>query len=158
QASIQLNILQTKLATAKSLYQSFLEKTNQVNIESAEQHNNLRLIDPAIMPTSPVSPNRPRTIAIGFLLSLMLGVGLSVFLESLDNRSRPVEALQRSPQRPALAVIPAISASKSPLLVGGKKKALTMGGAAGQVLANNSRSTIAEAYRVLRTSVLLSNA
>ena len=167
QASIQLSILQQKLATAKNLYQNFLEKTNQVKIQGVEEQNNLRLVDPATMPVSPVSPNRPQTIAIGFLLSLMVGVGLALFLEYLDNTIKTVEDLQRYTQLPALSVIPALSGSRSPLLVGGGKRrklasgktpSLTGSDGGGQIVLQNNRSSIAEAYRVLRTSVLLSTA
>ncbi len=167
QAAIQSNILQQKIATAKDLYKNFLEKTNQVKIQSAEQHNNLRLVDPARAPMMPVGPNRVRTIFIGLMLSLVAGVCLVLFLEYLDNTIKTVEDVQRYTQLPALSVIPAISSRKSPLLVGsgkGKKavasKALTLSehGRSTQLTLMNSRSSVAEAYRVLRTSVLLSTA
>jgi capsular exopolysaccharide synthesis family protein len=168
QATIQLNILQQKVATAKDLYTQFLQKTSQAKIESAEQHNNLRLVDPARVPGAPISPNRLRTIMIGLLVSLLTGAVLALLLEYLDNTVKSVEDVARYAQLPALSVIPSIRGSKSPLLIStanGMNKstaelALTPDESwEGSGLAPLGRgSAVAEAYRVLRTSVLLSTA
>ena len=168
QATIQLNILQQKVATAKDLYTQFLQKTSQAKIESAEQHNNLRLVDPARVPGAPISPNRLRTIMIGLLVSLLAGAVLALLLEYLDNTVKSVEDVARYAQLPALSVIPAIRGTKSPLLISnanGKKESkadltvTTEEGKEVRGLAPLGRgSAVAEAYRVLRTSVLLSTA
>jgi capsular exopolysaccharide synthesis family protein len=116
---------------------------------------------------SPVAPNRPRTILIGFLVSLLAGVGLVFFLEYLDNTVKTVEDVSRYTQLPALSVIPAIRGRQQRALkaaTNGSKK--TAGGlalgkpngfSADPLFALDSRSSVAEAYRVLRTSVLLSS-
>src|SRR5262249_61992656 len=75
-----------------------------------EQHNNLRVIEPADVPGSPIGPMRLRTILIGFLVSLIGGIGLAFFLEYLDNTVKSVEDVVRVAQLPTLAVIPSINA------------------------------------------------
>ncbi|MFY9556674.1 MAG: polysaccharide biosynthesis tyrosine autokinase [Blastocatellia bacterium] len=166
QASIQFNILRKNVETANALYTEFLQKTNQSKIQEHEQHNNTKMIDPPRVPISPVGPNRPRTILIGFLVSLLAGVGLVFVLEYLDNTVKTVEDVSRYTQLPALSVIPAISGRKQRLLTGGngKKKSdasLVLGNGGrmktDQLSMLDSRSSVAEAYRVLRTSVLLSS-
>jgi len=62
QSAIQLNVLEQKVATAKDLYKQFLQKTSQAKIESAEQHSNIRLVDPARVPVIPIGPNRLRSV------------------------------------------------------------------------------------------------
>lgn len=109
QNNIQLSILKTEVDTAKSMYTDFLNKTNQAKVEVAQQHNNMRLIQPARVPGGPVGPNRMRTIMIGLFLSLLGGVGLAYFLEYLDNTIKTVEDVGRYAQLPALGVIPAIA-------------------------------------------------
>lgn len=47
QATIQLNVLRQNAETARSLYNDFLQKTNQANIQVAEQQNDMKIIDPA---------------------------------------------------------------------------------------------------------------
>jgi capsular exopolysaccharide synthesis family protein len=168
QAAIKFNILKQDVETAKSLYTEFLQKTNQAKIQRAEQHNSLKIIDPAQVPGAPVGPNRMRTIMIGFFLSLAVGVCLAFFLEYLDSSIKTVEDLSRYAQLPALSVIPAISGRRGRALTSngnGKRKQLPgidLPGAEGlkrdKLVALDSRSSAAEAYRVLRTSVLLSAA
>jgi len=178
QASIQFNILKKNVETANSLYTEFLQRTNQAKIQEHEQHNTLKMIDPPQVPTSPVAPNRPRTIMIGFLMSLVAGLALVFFLEYLDNTVKTVEDVSRYTQLPALSVIPAIRGRKHRALKAGSngskrssELALTNGKGKGnghgngngeafnteRLLALDSRSSVAEAYRVLRTSVLLSS-
>ncbi|HSB10198.1 MAG TPA: polysaccharide biosynthesis tyrosine autokinase [Blastocatellia bacterium] len=173
QAAIQFNIKKKDVETANELYTQFLQRTNQAKIQEHEQHNTLKMIDPPQVPMSPVAPNRPRTILIGFLMSLVAGIGLVFFLEYLDNTVKTVEDVSRYTQLPALSVIPAIRGRKQRALKAGNgskhsgQLALRdgKGKAAGsgiglntdQLLALDSRSSVAEAYRVLRTSVLLSS-
>lgn len=168
QAAIRFNILKQDVETAKSLYTDFLQKTNQAKIQRAEQHNNLKLIDPAQVPGMPVGPNRLRTILIGFLVSLVAGIALAFFLEYLDNSIKTVEDVSRYAQLPALSVIPAVTGRQARMLGAkgnGKRKQITSAHTNGesrmkrdQLMALDSRSSVAEAYRVLRTSVLLSAA
>lgn len=171
QAAIQFNILKTEVDTAKSMYTDFLQKTSQAKVEVAQQHNNMRLIQPARVPGGPVGPARFRTIAIGLFLSLIGGVGLAYFLEHLDNTIKTVEDVGRYTQLPALGVIPAL-ASSSPqrrlnggrhprnLIVGRERErhACDFPTASEKLTVFDNRSSAAEAYRVVRTSMLLSAA
>lgn len=170
QASIQFNILKSDVETTKTLYTDFLQKTNQARIQEHEQHNNMKMIDPPQVPGAPIGPNRFRTIFIGFMMSLVAGVGLAFFLEYLDNTVKTVEDVSRYTQLPALSVIPAISGRRAKLLAGRNGKGNGKRNGATQLALSNgnrlkseqltmldSRSSIAEAYRVLRTSVLLSS-
>src|SRR5262249_59152734 len=95
--------------TMTALYTDFLQKTKQADLQLAEQHNNLRVIEPADVPGSPIGPMRLRTILIGFLVSLIGGIGLAFFLEYLDNTVKSVEDVVRFAQLPTLAVIPSIN-------------------------------------------------
>lgn len=174
QAAIQFNIKKKDVETANSLYTEFLQRTNQAKIQEHEQHSTMKMIDPPQVPMSPVAPNRPRTILIGFLMSLVAGVGLVFFLEYLDNTVKTVEDVSRYTQLPALSVIPAIRGRRQRVLKSGGnglkhsgELALTNGKGkpqgngirsnTDQLLALDTRSSVAEAYRVLRTSVLLSS-
>ncbi|MEK6320309.1 MAG: polysaccharide biosynthesis tyrosine autokinase [Acidobacteriota bacterium] len=167
QASIQFNILKKNVETGNVLYTEFLQKTNQSKIQEHEQHNNTKMIDPPQVPMAPIAPNRPRTILIGFFVSLIAGVGLVFFLEYLDNTVKTVEDVSRYAQLPALSVIPAIKGRKQRALKAGSNgdkhtaSGLTLSKGNGinldQLLALDARSSVAEAYRVLRTSVLLSS-
>lgn len=169
QDSIQYNILNQDVEINKQLYRDFLNKTNQAKLQVAEQENNLRLIQGAQLPGGPSGPNRYRSIMMGLMLSLGAGIGLAFLLEYMNNTIKTVEDVARYAQLPALSVIPSSLSPASRLsLVKKKSKALTNGKlqtASGdlalrsaQLTVLDSRSSAAEAYRVLRTSVLLSTA
>lgn len=159
QATIQYTILQQDLATAKSLYTDFLNKTSQASIQLAEQYNNVSLVEDAVVPEAPFGPRRNTTIVLGLLLSLALGVGLAWLIENLNTKVRSVDDLARVTKLPMLAVIPklaedshgAISALSRRLKSGDDSTSSTTEG-----LFNDFSA--AEAYRMLRTSVLLSTA
>ena len=170
QDNIQYSILKQEVDTAKQMYTDFLQKTSQAKVEVAQQHNNMRLIQPARVPGAPVGPNRFRTIMIGLFLSMLGGVGLAYFLEYLDNTIKTVEDVGRYAQLPALGVIPVMAGTMTEKLTGGRRRrSLTNGKPVRQgrefpVATDNgltvfdNRSSAAEAYRVVRTSMLLSAA
>jgi succinoglycan biosynthesis transport protein ExoP len=165
QAAIQYNILKQEVETNKQLYQDFLQKTNQAEAQKVEQQNNLRIIEAAQAPGSPVGPRRMFAIMVALLLSAGVGVGLAFFLEYLDNTIKTVEDVSRYAQLPALSVIPMVAGAAQRKLAGKGKRALaaTAGGPGQeakntQLVSLDTRSSAAEAYRVLRTSVLLSAA
>lgn len=179
QASIRFVTLQAELDTARGLYTEFLNKTKQADLQLVEQHNNLKVVETAEVPNSPIGPQRFRTILIGFFVSLIVGVGLAFFLEYLDNTVKSVEDVERVAQLPTLAVIPSIS-TVAPRVMAEKKKAepsqtmavtssqggaltgsFAAAGAQGKLtklVTLDQLSSVVEAYRMLRTSVLLSAA
>src|SRR5437868_6675783 len=168
QDAITFNILRQNVETAKTLYTDFLQKQSQARVQVAEQHNNMRVIEPAQPPGGPIGPNRMRGILIGLFLSLVAGIGLAFVLEYFDNTIKSVEDVNRYAQLAALGIIPAITSSRPKLLTAKGQGALGANGsapaaaglqrAASTLATLDTRSSAAEAYRVLRTSVLLSTA
>jgi polysaccharide biosynthesis transport protein len=165
QDAIQYNLLKGDVDTNKALYQDFLNKSNQAQAQVVEQQNNLRVIEPAQVPGSPVGPRRMFTILIALLLSTAAGVGLAFLLDYLDNTIKTVEDVSRYAQLPALSVVPAVAGSSRRAMSAGRRKVLGNGQsrqaqseAAYQLATLDNQSSAAEAYRVLRTSVLLSAA
>lgn len=152
QAEIQYNLLKQDVDTAKSLYTEFLQKMSQADIQLAEQQNDLSLAEPADAPAVPIGPDRLRGILTAFFLSLAAGIGLAFVLEYLDSTVKTVEDVSRCAQLPALGVIPAIGRSTRKLFPAAASNEL----AAPELATLENRSSAAEAYRVLRTSVLLS--
>lgn len=173
QASIKYNILKQDVATARGLYTDFLQNTNQAKARAAEQNNNIKFIQQAPIPTSPVGPKRLTMITMGFLLSLVAGIGLSLFLEYLDNTIKSLDDVDRYVQLPTLGIIPSISANAKTFLVGqnarkristsedGSQLGLTAKNSYtpfNSLINSDSYAMIKEAYRAIRTSLLLSTA
>ncbi len=171
QNNIRFSILRQEVETAKQLYTDFLQKTNQANLQTASQQpkdKGMQLIEPALVPGSPVGPKRLRTIIIGLLISLTAGVGLALVLEFLNNTIKSVEDVTEHLGLPTLAIVPSMSKKAQSELQEANELALTpspFGAAkdrlpaqASNLLMMNNRSAFAEAYRVIRTSILLSAA
>jgi capsular exopolysaccharide synthesis family protein len=166
QAAIQYNILKQDVDTNKALYQDFLNKTNQANAQRAEQQNNFRIIEPAQVPLAAVGPRRALTIAIALLLSGAFGLGMAFFLDYLDNTIKTVDDVSRYAQLPALSVIPSALTARRTVGTVGRRALGGRRGASRQtsleplsaIASFDNSSSVAEAYRVLRTSVLLSTA
>lgn len=180
QAAIQFNILKQRVDTAKALYNDFLSKTKQADFQLAEQSPDLRIIEPARIPSGAVGPRRLRSIFIGIFLSLVAGIGLALLLEYLDNTIKNVEDVTAATQLPTLALIPSVGPGALRSLRARRKIEATgllsavatddqdeiaalaprgmqpLGGE--DLVSLDGLSNVVEAYRMLRTSLLLSSA
>ena len=107
------------------------------------------------LPREPVGPQRVRSIIIAFVLSLIAGVGLAFLLDFLDDTLKTIDDVDRYIHLPALALIPAAANDKARLR-GGPQPAESP--VTALALMSDVRSPIAESYRHLRTSLLLSAA
>ncbi|MFN0083857.1 MAG: GumC family protein [Blastocatellia bacterium] len=168
QAAIQYSILQQDLTTAKSLYTDFLNKTSQAQVQRAEAYNNVRLIQSAQVPRVPIGSKRGMIVLMGLLVSLGIGVAAAYLIEHSNTAVRTVDDVKRLTHLPTLAVIPHLSAPES-LKSGVKKGEIGPGKKrparlkqpaqpAVSPLAKTGFSIGSEAYRMLRTTVMLSTA
>ena len=103
------------------------------------------------------------TVMAALFLSTLFGMGLALFLEYLDDTIRSTEEIETYLQLPALAAIPTIDSmpKRKLLLVGATNEDSDdpANPANSELLIYaDSRSALAEAYRQLRTSILLSTA
>jgi capsular exopolysaccharide synthesis family protein len=167
QYAIQYNLLKQEADTARSLYTQFLQKTNQANIQLAEQPSNARLIEPADIPSYPLTPNRPLYILFAFLISFVGCAGAAFAFERLNKNIKSLEDVTRYVQLPAIGIIPQIKAQSSRQLLA--RNGNGKNGRAGDerlsgsfrpasfstVVSTDDRSVAAEAYRAVSTSVLL---
>ncbi len=154
---IGLGNIQQQLESNKQIYQTLIQKKNELDLAGQEQPSNVSIQTAARTPTL-VGPPRVRYIMIALLLALGAGVGLAFLLDYLDDTLKSIEDVDRHVHLPTLALIPAprearrlaFARSAAPVHEGAETTALT--------LIEEVRSPVAEAYRHLRTSLLLSSA
>lgn len=161
QNGINYGIIKQRLETNQSLLKDLQEKQRQNLIQQAGTPNNISVADYSIVPEEPVGPRRLMSVMIAFVLSLGLGCGLALFLEYLDDTVRSTDDVENLLRLPALAVIPAIeNTQRKKLLLAGSNQSnsSTALQQSELLLKADSRSSLAEAYRQLRTSILLSSA
>jgi capsular exopolysaccharide synthesis family protein len=158
-SQIQLNVLKQDLATNQQEYDVLRQRQRDLeNSTTGGPQNNISVTNRARVPHEPVGPFRLRTIILAFLLSLGVGVGLAFLLDYLDDTLKTVDDVDRYLHLPSLALIPANRAERARLV--GKRAPAPVEGDPSTALALTSdvRSPSAEAYRHLRTSLLLSSA
>jgi capsular exopolysaccharide synthesis family protein len=162
EAAINYRIIQQEIDTNKTLLNNLLQRSKENDVVMASKPNNISIIDYAITPDGPIGPNRMRTVFIALLLSIGMGIGLALFLEYLDDTVHSTDEVERLLHLPALAVIPSVgAATRRRVLAGPGALQKRNGHSSGnnELLMNvDGRSPLAEAYRHLRTSVLLSTA
>lgn len=157
EAAIDIGDLTQKIETNKQLFNSLFQKQKELEITSTDGANNVTIATPARLPRSPIGPARSRNIIVAFLLSLGIGVGLAFLLDYLDDTLKSVEDVDRYIHLPALALIPALRQDRS-LLKGKTPAPSDEKENTALALIEDVRSPVTEAYRHLRTSLLLSSA
>lgn len=161
QSAVSLKLLQQSIETKKGFLENLSKQQRENDIAAVGTDNNISVAEIAIPPESPVAPRRLTTVVGALFLSTLFGMGLALFLEYLDDTIKTTEEVENLLQLPALAAIPTIdSMTKRRLLLVGASEG---GGGATDantelLIHNDSRSSLAEAYRQLRTSILLSTA
>lgn len=155
---VQQNILQGEFEGNQKMYQTLLQRLKDATVSAGLRSANVHLIDPAQPPQRPVRPRKMLNIVLALLLSSLLGIGLVIVQESLDYSVKTSEAVEMIVSAPTLAVVP-----KAELIPISKRRkglgAARSGSPAqlpSQAILKDPSSSIAEAYRALRTSVLLS--
>ena len=157
ESSIQYSILKRDLDSNRQLYEGLMEKMKEAGVSAGLKSNNFRIVDVARVPTAPVEPNVPRNLAFGLMLGFTSGVGLAFLLEGLDNTVRTTEQAQMISGLAPLGMIPLGSrtaregANAKRLVIASSKEAVEL------VTQVRPQSQMAESYRALRTSLLLSN-
>jgi len=164
EAAVNYRIIQQEIETNKTMLDGLLQRTKENDVVMAGTPNNIRFVDYAIAQKKPVSPQRTLVVALSFLGSLVFGVGLALFMEYLDDSIRSTEDVETFLHLPSVALIPLAGNVKAGRFrqLPGRKAIAQVGDGSGsrEVLITelDKRSPVLEAYRHLRTSILLSTA
>jgi tyrosine-protein kinase Etk/Wzc len=119
----------------EELYSFLLQKKLETSIGSASTISNVRVIEPAVASSGPVSPNRKATYTTALFLGLLLPSLIIFLLEYLNDKVKSREDIQKSTQAPIIGEI-GHSDEKTPLVVN-----------------KNTRKFIAEQFRIIRTNL-----
>ncbi|HSC76982.1 MAG TPA: polysaccharide biosynthesis tyrosine autokinase [Candidatus Acidoferrales bacterium] len=162
QRLIEYNVIKREVTTNKQLYDGLQQQLNEAGISAGLRSSNIRVVDPARIPMFPYSPNVFFNVLLAIFLSVPVGVALAFFREYLDNTVKNPDEVERYSGLPTMALVPLAESSASHP----KKKLLPISTAGGNgerseialVTYEQPQSSMAEAFRSLRTAVLLSSA
>jgi polysaccharide biosynthesis transport protein len=148
---VQYNTLQRERKAAEDKYNilrsrlSASEMTSRVN-ERVDAVN-VRTLDPALKPTTPVYPRLRRNVAIAAMGSLVAGMMLVFLIVFFDRSIKSTEDAQQMTGAPVLGVIPMVS-----------EGVLKDNRARDRYVIDHPTSHVAECCRALRTNIMFSAA
>lgn len=162
---IQYNILQREVDTNKNIYEGMLTRLKEASVAAGLRSSNIRVVDKADLPTIPDSPKKGLNLLLGSVVGIMLGFGLAFFVEYLDSTVKTPEEVEQLTNLPALGLIPSARSAERPGLAAqstGKVRSLVRVTQQDEpnldlIAHEEPTSSMAEAFRSLRTSILLSN-
>ncbi len=77
-------ILEREVQTNRQLYELLLGRLKESEVLGEVTKSNLRLVEPASTPDKPVKPKKAFNLAVGAMLGLLLGIGLALFNDYMD--------------------------------------------------------------------------
>jgi polysaccharide biosynthesis transport protein len=157
---VEYNILKREAEANKALYEGLMTKMKETAITAGLRSSNIRVVDPAMVPTSPARPAKAKNIMLAFLVGLIGGIGLALMREYLDNTVKTPDDIESLARLPSLAVVPEFAAANGSKRRGilpslpsnGHERRMEL------VAQHLPKSHMSEAFRALRTSILLSQA
>lgn len=183
-AAVEYNNLQVEISTRRGLLDELLRKQSETDVASrlqAQGESNVRIVDRALVPGGPFRPSLRRSLTLGLGGGLMAGLGLVLLLHYMDRTLKSTEEVERVLELPVLATIPDVSSDVKGYGVLGRygygygyghgepRKSRPRGAARIRKRGDEEevqiellplhrpRLAVAEAYRTLRTALLLSS-
>jgi succinoglycan biosynthesis transport protein ExoP len=177
-AAVEYNNLKVEVSTRRALLDELVRKQSETEVASRLQgtrDSNIIVVDRALVPEAPYRPSLRRNLALGLMLGLGLGLGLAFSVEYLDRSIKNTDDVGRVLGVPVLAVIPDVGRAwngyGSPYGYGRRSEENRSsrsgpadpqasrepaGGQIELVSHLKPRLAVSEAYRSLRTALLLS--
>lgn len=179
--AVEFSSLQVELRTRREMLDELLKRQGETVFATSlqtERNSNVRIIDAALVPASPTYPSLRTDLSGGLAGGLLLGVGLGLLLQFLDRTLKSADELERVLGLPVLAVIPDLrqgargsayayreaygggpQGEAAPRRAGRQERKAGGDEAPIELLPHHRpRLAVSEAYRSLRTALLLSSA
>ncbi len=156
QRSTEYNRLKSNYDRLKSLTEQVGGRERETSLAARLNTNNVRILDIARAPRTPIEPNVPQSLGFAFAIGLSLSLGLAYLLELLDSTVKTPEDIEKSLGVPFLGLIPSIRPGRTlddepPLMPVGE---LARAGSKDLFILAEPQSIVAECCRAVRTNLL----
>ena len=146
---VEYTLRQRDFESNRTLYEGLSQRLRTAGIEAGLESTEIDIIDNAVPPVAPTLQSRSTMMVVDGIMMLTLGIVIAFVLESLDTGIRTVAQIEAISGLPSLALIPRIRRSAAEIAAQSQvQRNLGVIGA--------PMSQFAEAFRALRTSLLLS--
>ncbi|MHB8809917.1 MAG: GumC family protein [Desulfobulbaceae bacterium] len=139
---IQYTIMKREVESSRALYEALTSSLKQASVTEESQNINIWVMHDASLPQSPSNQKPRRSLLIGLILGLAAGIGIALLVEYLDNTVKSPADLEN---RYGLTVLGTVLQTR-------KNESIE------NIISENNRSPVAENYRMIRSSLLLSSA
>jgi succinoglycan biosynthesis transport protein ExoP len=156
----QYAILRHEAETNRNLYDALQMRLKEAGVTASLGAMNISILDRAELPVYPVAPNRRLNILLGLLGGFFSGIVCCFLAESIDDTLPTSEEAESVSKLPSLATIPHIQTEELLKRRQSKNDQVTASRFAQEiklVTLRSPKSNVAEAYRGLRSSLLLSS-
>jgi capsular exopolysaccharide synthesis family protein len=159
---IRYNNLKAEIANKRTTLEALVKRQAETSSSAGLNDtavSNVRIVDPAEVPTRRSSPKILQNMLLSILTGLGLGVGLAFFFEYMDKSVKDPEEMQHASGVASIGLIPALRPAGGGLRViraNGREAAALP--AVELISHEDPKSNISEAFRELRTALLVSQA
>ncbi|WP_223638420.1 GumC family protein [Rhodobacter sp. TJ_12] len=140
---ITLQQLTREAEASRALYEYFLARLKETSAQQGIQQADSRILSSAVIPGAPTAPRKGLILVVALILGLFAGGGFVLVRDALNNGMRTARQLEEETGISVMGQIPSIPAARRQEVLG--------------YMASKPTSMVMEAFRNLRTSVLLSN-
>ena len=139
--AIDFNVVAGEAFSNKRFYELLLRKLQEASLSSGINVSNAQIVDYATVPKTPVKPRKGFNILLAMILGLFAGTGSALFLEYMDDTLKTQEDVDTLLGLPFLGYVPHSEQNRK----------------VDTSIFTDPTSNLADAYRSLRTGILLSS-
>jgi capsular exopolysaccharide synthesis family protein len=144
---VQYTQLSDRVDNLKELYDTVLQRSSELDINSLYEQNDIEVLEHARAPETPTSPSLPMNLAAGLLAGIVLGGGTITLIEGLDDTIRSEADVEEFTDKPILAMLPRLK----PGVLRGLQE---IGESAADTITHTApKSSFAEGIKTLRTNL-----
>jgi succinoglycan biosynthesis transport protein ExoP len=148
---VEYTLREREFEANRTLYDSLQQRLRTASVQSGLESLEIDVVDQALPPANPVLRPQSTVILTALVFSLLAGIVVAFLMESLDTGLRSIAEIESITELPSLAIIPRARRSSV-------DQAGTLTTAQRNIgILTQPKSQFAEAFRSLRTSLLLSN-
>jgi succinoglycan biosynthesis transport protein ExoP len=114
--SVGYNVMEREAKSNRTIYESLLQREKELRVSSNSRSNNVRVVDKAEVPKSPMAPTGRRTWLTSITVGLILAVGVAFGLDYMNDTIKTPEDITRRLKLPFLGLVPSVRGDKHPVL------------------------------------------
>jgi polysaccharide biosynthesis transport protein len=147
---VEYTLRKREFEANRTLYDSLRERLRTAGVQAGLESLEIDVVDQALPPANPVLRPQSTIILTTLVFSLLGGIIIAFLLESLDTGMRSIAEIESITELPSLAIVPRARRTSA-------EQASTLTTAQRNIgVLTQPKSQFTEAFRSLRTSLLLS--